>query len=138
MYNIDDQVQILNSLKDDLEKQQKLPNDTLLNEYETILEIKFSDEYRDFIKNIEHVLYNGLDNSSMDGIVIDVRNLLECTKEARTIELPRNWLPIVEDNGDYYCVRPDGKVAFWSHNGSTDETWDNIATWIQDVWIGGN
>src|SRR5262249_51831625 len=52
------------------------------------------------------------------------------------MELPKKLLPICEDNGDYYCMNAKGEVVFWSHNGSTDEKWKNLATWIEEVWIG--
>ncbi|WP_116919250.1 SMI1/KNR4 family protein [Tamilnaduibacter salinus] len=45
-------------------------------------------------------------------------------------------LPFCEDNSDFYCLTPTGEVVFWSHNGSTAESWPNLATWIFQVWIG--
>jgi len=39
---------------------------------------------------------------------------------------------------DYYCIDNQGRIRFWSHNGTTDESWKNLATWIEDVWIGEN
>ena len=51
------------------------------------------------------------------------------------MELPRRLLPFCADNGDYYCFAPDGTVKFWSHNGTTDESWPDLASWIKQVWI---
>jgi len=51
--------------------------------------------------------------------------------------LPRDLLPVCEDNGDFYCMRPSGEVVFWSHDGSTSERWADLATWIRRVWIDG-
>lgn len=37
--------------------------------------------------------------------------------------MPKKLLPICEDNGDYYLIDPrSGKISFWSHNGTTDES----------------
>jgi hypothetical protein len=54
------------------------------------------------------------------------------------MELPRELLPICEDNGDYYCMNERGEVVYWSHAGSGDERWPDLATWIQQVWIEEN
>ena len=51
-------------------------------------------------------------------------------------ELPRKFLPICEDNGDYFCMNRKGEVVFWSHDGATDEKWKDLATWIEEAWIG--
>lgn len=29
-----------------------------------------------------------------------------------------------------------GRVSYWSHDGATDESWPDLATWIEEVWIG--
>ncbi len=50
--------------------------------------------------------------------------------------MPRDLLPICEDNGNYYCMDSSGRIVFWSHDGTTDEMWPNLATWIMEVWIG--
>jgi hypothetical protein len=52
------------------------------------------------------------------------------------MELPKNLLPICEDNGDYFCMDQSGRVVYWSHDGAANESWPDLATWIADVWIG--
>jgi len=49
--------------------------------------------------------------------------------------VPRHLLPFVENNGDYFCLTPSGEVVYWSHNGTTDEKWPNIAAWRQQVCV---
>ena len=51
------------------------------------------------------------------------------------MDLPRDLLPICEDNGDYYCMNAVGEVVYWSHDGVSDEKWSDLATWIRKVWI---
>jgi SMI1-KNR4 cell-wall len=53
----------------------------------------------------------------------------------RLMDVPRDLLPFIEDNGDYYCLTPAGEVVFWSHNGATDERWPDIAAWRQQVCV---
>lgn len=36
--------------------------------------------------------------------------------------VPREWLPFCEDNADFYCL-DSSIVRFWSHDGTTKETW---------------
>ena len=50
--------------------------------------------------------------------------------------LPKELIPICCDNGDFFAVAPSGEVVFWSHNGWPEERWTDIATWIEEVWIG--
>ena len=59
-------------------------------------------------------------------------------ESARAYGVPEELLPICEDNADFYCLNGRGEVEFWSHNGWTDEKWSDLATWIEEVWIGGN
>ena len=58
--------------------------------------------------------------------------------EAWDYGVPKDLTPICEDNADYFCLNIDGEVVFWSQDGITDEKWEDLATWIHDVWIGEN
>lgn len=49
--------------------------------------------------------------------------------------LERYLLPLCEVNGNYYCVDPDGEVLFWRDGELTDQTWDDVWHWIDDVWL---
>jgi hypothetical protein len=59
-----------------------------------------------------------------------------CQSAWDEMDVPRKLLPICEDNGDYYCMNKKGEVVFWSHDGATDEKWKDLATWIEECWIG--
>jgi hypothetical protein len=64
------------------------------------------------------------------------RDLFEIVTDAwKFVDLPRDLLPFVEDNGDYYCLTKSGEVVFWTHNGETEERWRNIEEWRQQVCI---
>jgi hypothetical protein len=52
------------------------------------------------------------------------------------MRVPRDLLPFVEDNGDYFCITPTGEVVYWSHNGAADEGWPNTTAWRQQVCVG--
>jgi hypothetical protein len=49
--------------------------------------------------------------------------------------VPRDLLPICEDNADFYCMNPAGEVVFWSHNNWSSERWASLADWIEQVWL---
>jgi hypothetical protein len=51
------------------------------------------------------------------------------------MELPRDLLAFIEDNGDYYCLTKTGEVRFWSHNGTTEEKWTTFGDWHRQVCV---
>ena len=59
-----------------------------------------------------------------------------CESAWEEMEVPRKLVPICEDNGDYYCMNKKGEIVFWSSDGDTGEKWKDLATWIEEVWIG--
>jgi len=63
-------------------------------------------------------------------------DLVKVAREAWGQGVNRDRIAFCEDNGDYYCLTPDGSVAFWSHDGATNERWPDLAAWIVEVWIG--
>jgi len=63
-------------------------------------------------------------------------DLATVAREASEQGVERDGIAFCEDNGDYYCLAPDGSVKFWSHDGATNEQWSNPGTWIVEVWIG--
>jgi hypothetical protein len=67
----------------------------------------------------------------------DSTDLTTVVADAREVGVPSDLIPVCEDNGDFYCLTPSGEVIFWSHNGTTDERWPDLATWIHEVWIHG-
>jgi hypothetical protein len=65
-------------------------------------------------------------------------NLCEIAEYAwDEMDVPLTLLPICEDNGDYYCLNKKGEIEFWTSNGATDQKWQDLATWIKEIWIDG-
>ena len=113
------------------------PTDSEIDEAEEKLGVKFHADYRAFLKSGGDV-----GDSVIEPAVIlpgsGHLDLFEIVESAwNDDEVPRNLLPFVHDNGDYYCLNAKGEVVFWSHNGSTDEKWPSIAVWRQKVCIEG-
>jgi hypothetical protein len=134
-YNIDNAIAELKVLSMDTPKKPKLPNDRLLDEYEKKIGLQFPKDYRKFLRQASDVFVGVLtplivtENGDAPG------ELAAVLLEAREMGLPIDWLPICDDNGDYYCLVNNGQVRFWSHDGATDESWPDLATWIKQVWI---
>lgn len=58
-------------------------------------------------------------------------------KHAAEWGVPPDLFAICHDNADFYCLHPDGRVLYWTHNGHqlTGEEWPDLATWIMECWI---
>lgn len=133
-----DIISVVNELKKirmPLPKAQKIPSDELLSSYEKDLGFIFSEDYKYFLKEANGSLLNGKDALIVTANKNSPRELFINANEAWGLGVPRDWLPICEDNGNYYCIKKSGEVVFWSHDGSSDENWKDLATWIKRVWI---
>ncbi len=65
-------------------------------------------------------------------------NLLAAITAARASGMPADWLPICRDNGDCYCLLPDGSVRLWSHDAMFEGHWTDLSDWVVDSFINGN
>jgi hypothetical protein len=113
-----------------------LPDDALLSSYEAETGIEFSEDYKRFLKAVSNVFFGTIDPLTVTRDRAFRGELANALEDARRLGVPSEWVPICEDNGDYYCLTPSGQVRFWSLDGPTDESWPDLATWIEKVWIG--
>ena len=133
--NLPDILAELRELNEPVPKPLRLPTEAEVKLAENNLGLTFPADYRRYLLESSDVVFGALEPA----IVTPDAGHLSLVEMAQTaweeMELPPELLPFCEDNGDYYCLAPDGTVKFWSHNGATDETWPNLATWIKEVWI---
>jgi hypothetical protein len=119
----------------------RLPTAAEVDTAERELGVHFHPDYRRFLLEAGDVVYGTLEPAQVTPDA-DRLSLVDITRDAHeSMDLPKGLVPICEDNGDYYCMRASGEsgeVIFWSHDGETDERWDDLATWIEEVWIGEN
>lgn len=120
-------------------RQADLPDDRLITQYEIATGFSFPDDYKVLLKRSSNAFVGTLDLLRLDperrrgpGELVTEVSL------ARGAGVPPDWLPICQDNGDYYCLHKDGSVRFWDHNGSTNEIWPSLAVWAAEVWVGGH
>lgn len=135
--NIRDAVAELKNVRMFLPNAQRLPDDALIIAYEHELGMSFSDEYKIFAKEASDSIFNGKDALRLTVGRNSPRELLNVVAEAREQGVPKSWLPICEDNGNYYCLLEDGSISYWAHDGSSNETWPSLASWIKHAWLDG-
>lgn len=135
---IDQAIAKLRALNEPVPTPPRLPTEQEIADAEQTLKAKFPPDYRKFLAEASDVTYGVLEPGTLT--VPDAHNdLITIAVEAwEDMELPRKYLPICEDNGDYYCIQKNGKVVFWSHDDQelTGEEWPDLASWIDEVWIG--
>jgi SMI1-KNR4 cell-wall len=115
--------------------------DIQIENVESILNIKFPKTYILFVKeylNIRLGSYEILTLNSDDNLYL----IAQFEDAKKYFDLPEHLIPFLEDNGDYFCFDTtkinDGEysVKYWSHNGTTDEKWDNFMDWVEKCWLG--
>lgn len=110
-----------------------LPSEEEIKLYENELEFKFVDDYKYFLKEASNILYGSIDPCVLSK---DMRgDLIVTAIEARQLGLPEKWLPICEDNSNYYCIDETGYIKYWAHDGAGNESWEDLASWIENVWL---
>jgi hypothetical protein len=113
----------------------RAPTEAEIDDAERRLEFKFHPDYREFLKSRGDVGEAALEAA----VILPGSGHLDLFEIAETawgeMELPRDLLPFIEDNGDYYCLTRDGGVKFWSHNGTTEEEWGAFGDWYKQVCL---
>ena len=127
----------LRILNEPVPKPQRLPSREEVAEVEKQLGITFHPDLQEYFLTASDVTYGCLEPVT---ILVDSGHtyMLDVVEDARTIGVPDELMPICDDNSDYYCMTTDGSIVFWSHDagGLTGETWKDLSTWIEEVWIG--
>jgi hypothetical protein len=114
----------------------RLPTEEEIADAEEILDTKFHPDFRRYLLEVSNVHVGALEPVTLRPPEAHT-DLLQVAESAwEEVDVPRNLIPICEDNGDYYCMNKKGQIVFWSSDGATDEKWPNLAAWIEEVWLG--
>ena len=134
--DLDHVIQELRKLNEPVPKPARLPTAQEVDQVEQALGVRFQPDYRKYLLEASDVVYGALEPATIPSEGSHTE-LLKIAHEAwNRMGVPREQLPICEDNGDYFCITPEGTVAFWSHDSrQTEEHWPNLASWIKQVWI---
>ncbi len=134
---LDEAIAELKHLNEPVPKPLRLPTLAEIEGVEKELGIRFHPDYALYLLEASDVVFGVLEPAT---IPKDSGHtyIVPMVKQAWAVGLSRELVPIVEDNGNYYCMNACGEVLYWSHDGDTNEKWPDLSTWIQEVWIGGN
>lgn len=111
------------------------PDDNLIASYEKNIGFAFDEDYKFFLKNASTIFYGLIDPLVITADQSSRSELSKAILDAHSLGVPSNWLPICEDNGDYYCLADDKSIRFWTSNGLSGDYWPNLSSWINQVWI---
>lgn len=131
-------ISMLKKIRLNLPVKQDLPDDYLIENYEKEMGNAFPEDYKIFLKEASDSVFGGKEALMLTSARNHPRELIVTAKEAWNMGVPREWIPICEDNGNYYCVLNSGEVRYWSHDGVSEENWPTVGDWIKDVWINQN
>ncbi len=134
---LDEAIAELRELNEEVPKPMRLPTAAEVATAEVRLKRKFHADLRKYLLEASDVVVGAMEPVTIAPPTGHTDMVRVCEDAWEHMELPRELLPICEDNGDYYCMNEAGAVVFWSHNdGDVTEEWADLATWIEEVWIG--
>jgi hypothetical protein len=133
---MDEAIARLREMNEAVPKPMRLPAPDEVTAVEEELEVTFHPDFRRYLLEASDVVVGAMEPVTITDPEshTDLRSVSESAWEE--MEVPRKLLPICEDNGDYYCMNKTGEIVFWSADGARDEKWKDLATWIEQVWIG--
>lgn len=127
----------LRSLDEPVPSPPRLPTASEVAAMEQAIGIPFHADYRRYLLEASDVTLGTLEPATICEPSSHT-HLLDIVASARALGVPPELLPICEDNADFYCLDAGGAVHFWSHNGASEESWPDFASWLRNVWIEGN
>src|SRR4030095_10563626 len=127
-------IQTLRRLNEPVPRPARLPTEAEVATAEQRLGVRFPSDYRYFLLHGSDVVYGVLEPAHVTPDAGHT-DLIDVATRAWKVGVPRDFLPFCEDNGDYYCFAPDGRIGLRSHDGLRGGSWPDLAHWIQEVWI---
>jgi hypothetical protein len=133
--SLDEAIAQLRELNEEVPRPLRLPTAEDVAKVEQELGVKFHPDYRRYLMEASDVVLGALEPATITRPKSHT-HLPRICEDAWEGGVGKQFLPICEDNGDYYCMNEKGQVLFLSHNGTSSESWPDLATWIEEVWIG--
>ncbi|MDO3382898.1 SMI1/KNR4 family protein [Gilvimarinus algae] len=112
----------------------ELPDEDTLVVVEEELLLPLPREMREFLLRVSDVVYGSMEPVTAADPYAHTY-LPEVAALAWSQGVPRHLVPLCEINGHYYCVEPEGEVVFWRDGDLTDERWQSVWQWAQEVWL---
>lgn len=133
--NLDDAFHELRQRNRPVPRPLRLPTAAEVAEAERRLALSFPSDFRRYLLEASDVICGALEPVTITRPEshTDLFKVVESAWDGYGV--PRDLLPVCEDNADFYCMNPAGEVVFWSHNGWASEKWSSLADWIEQVWL---
>ncbi|UTW05864.1 SMI1/KNR4 family protein [Pseudomonas benzenivorans] len=115
----------------------ELPDEETLVEIQEQILIHLPFALREFLLTVSDVVYGRLEPVT----AADPQShtyLPEVASVAWSLGVPREYVPLCEDQGNYYVVEEDGTVLLWEADTeeiNEDESWESVWHWVRDVWL---
>ena len=126
----------LRELNEPVPKPFRQPTSSEVAQMEKELGVSFHPDYVRFLLGASDVAVGVLEPGTITNPESHT-HLTTVVSSARKYGVPTSLFPFCADNADFYCLSSSGEVICWSHNGSSTDTWPNLASWIEQVWIAG-
>jgi hypothetical protein len=132
---LDNAIKELRKVNVTVPKPMRLPTPVEVDNAEKKLQVSFHPDYRRYLLEASDVVYGTLEPATVTpgGGYTDLFDI--CMSAWDQMSVPKDLLPICEDNGDYFCMTKHGEIVYWSHNGVCGEKWENFATWVKEAWL---
>lgn len=131
---MDEIIEELRALNVEVLSPLELPDDEDILEVESQLLTTIDGDFRDFLLTVSDVICGSLEPVT----AVDPNShtyLPEVAAVAWDQGLSREMLPLCESDGGYYCVDMEGQVLFWQHGEYSEDSWEHVWLWVQDVWM---
>ncbi len=115
----------------------ELPEEETLVDIQEQILIHLPFALREYLLQVSDVVYGRLEPVT----AADPQShtyLPEVAATAWPLGVPREFVPLCEDRGNYYVVEDDGTVLLWEADTTEineDETWESVWHWVRDVWL---
>jgi hypothetical protein len=133
---LDQAIKRLRELNEPVPKPGRLPTEAEVAAIEKELGVRLHADLRKYLLTASDIVYGTKEPATITDRDGHTNLATMCQTAWEELDVPRDLVPFCEDNGDYFCINKRGQVVLWSADGATDEKWPNLATWIEEVWIG--
>lgn len=112
----------------------ELPTEDELVLVEEEILLPIPKELRSFLLQVSDVICGSLEPVTVADPGAHT-HLPEVTANAWANGLPREFMVVCQLGDDYYCIDQDGEVHFWQDVEMSDESWEDIWQWAEEVWL---
>lgn len=111
-----------------------LPTFEQLVEIEEQILIGLPRDLKEFLLEASDVIYGTIEPVTASD-PFSHTYLPEVTSYAWSLGLPRELIAICQVGDSFYCIDQEGQVMFWKNDRFSDQVWESLWDWVEEVWI---